>query len=174
MLVCGADNALLPSIAGDGFFGDFRSGCGGLLADVSTGSTSSWYFKNDCDARTFRRKHLQGSGSRFWYKQFPCGHSGDRNIRQQRTIVSRLSAVYRPLPDGDWFRTSRRLVCPFGRLFSSAIVFGGLSERKETAGYDLFQLAGHSDRKSRRGTQFGDRKSTRLNSSHANISYAVF
>jgi hypothetical protein len=58
MVVSGAGNALLPSIAGDSFFSDFRSGFSGLLADVSSGSTSSWYFKNDCDAHTFRRKHL--------------------------------------------------------------------------------------------------------------------
>src|SRR5438445_13660475 len=32
----------------------------------------------------------------------------------------------------------------------------------------------HSQRRTHRTVTFGDRKSTRLNSSHANISYAVF
>src|SRR3712207_8168886 len=41
-------------------------------------------------------------------------------------------------------------------------------------GHALRRALGHEDARFRRGHHFRDRKSTRLNSSHANISYAGF
>src|SRR3712207_8094240 len=82
-------------------------------------------------------------------------------------------------------RPPRSTLFPYTTLFRSACDPGGVSGGKDawlrwhtqiaiddqpaeiiTLGWDL--------RRQRCGTNAGDRKSTRLNSSHANISYAVF
>src|SRR5690348_17532981 len=81
-------------------------------------------------------------------------------------------------------RPPRSTLFPYTTLFRSA---GGVLSPDERAGRDLRhhaarRLPGHRDlavaprqARDRAGARrFGDRKSTRLNSSHPSISYAVF
>src|SRR2546430_5593968 len=58
-------------------------------------------------------------------------------------------------------RPPRSTLFPYTTLFRSASAFGGTSPRRR---FPLTKGASHSS----------DRKSTRLNSSHSQISYAVF
>src|SRR5688572_31789244 len=76
-------------------------------------------------------------------------------------------------------RPPRSTLFPYTTLFRSA----ALDEADAEDGYGLLgrvgvRLAGRvveaRDRDQRRHAQRGDRKSTRLNSSHSQISYAVF
>src|SRR5258707_3943786 len=67
-------------------------------------------------------------------------------------------------------RPPRSTLFPYTTLFRSDFLLGALDQAAHAAGsvqaendFDLRLLGG-----------LGDRKSTRLNSSHANISYAVF
>src|SRR3712207_7662420 len=75
-------------------------------------------------------------------------------------------------------RPPRSTLFPYTTLFRSGIV-GQLTHGALTAlerGEGLLPLRSHAIRHQSRRPVFGelDRKSTRLNSSHANISYAVF
>src|SRR3712207_7841694 len=69
-------------------------------------------------------------------------------------------------------RPPRSTLFPYTTLFRSALVdrgqLDGVEGRGQLEGVDR-RRAGHPRQSTRR-----DRKSTRLNSSHANISYAVF
>src|SRR3712207_7882987 len=74
-------------------------------------------------------------------------------------------------------RPPRSTLFPYTTLFRSARILGvgpseECGERNEAHSWDLFGPAGGGSRCRDAGA--GDRKSTRLNSSHANISYAVF
>src|SRR3712207_7977065 len=76
-------------------------------------------------------------------------------------------------------RPPRSTLFPYTTLFRSQAGYsrerGGLREPQQ--GRRDARRAHHRERKDRRTalmTPAGDRKSTRLNSSHANISYAVF
>src|SRR5438445_2219574 len=69
-------------------------------------------------------------------------------------------------------RPPRSTLFPYTTLFRSADHRRVLSLVLHPAGPDLFQLLRADGREG--GGEEEDRKSTRLNSSHANISYAVF
>src|SRR3712207_8009770 len=76
-------------------------------------------------------------------------------------------------------RPPRSTLFPYTTLFRSADRNGPwLSERLRELGIDLVDQVIVGDRREEMlaalGFLAGDRKSTRLNSSHANISYAVF
>src|SRR3712207_8398379 len=79
-------------------------------------------------------------------------------------------------------RPPRSTLFPYTTLFRSAGTVGDLKERKRDGGTfftgggkGLFPLPARIQEKARSASEAGaDRKSTRLNSSHANISYAVF
>src|SRR5258707_9027480 len=72
-------------------------------------------------------------------------------------------------------RPPRSTLFPYTTLFRSQRYFGGLpasfGEHSSAVGTDVFRDGAFA---SPRLFQVRDRKSTRLNSSHANISYAVF
>src|SRR3712207_7633513 len=75
-------------------------------------------------------------------------------------------------------RPPRSTLFPYTTLFRS--VDAGVEDRADVFGVEDGRVAGvgapagRSHVRHLRGRQVGDRKSTRLNSSHANISYAVF
>src|SRR5690348_17913362 len=82
-------------------------------------------------------------------------------------------------------RPPRSTLFPYTTLFRSsscALMVGGCGsrdrsyyqERPGTTGDDTRGLAGQSDADRRVSSPVVDRKSTRLNSSHPSISYAVF
>src|SRR3712207_8391368 len=80
-------------------------------------------------------------------------------------------------------RPPRSTLFPYTTLFRSLVVGEGVLEAVGldlAAGADLLRLAGGAALLGEErlgvglGAQRADRKSTRLNSSHANISYAVF
>src|SRR3712207_7735829 len=76
-------------------------------------------------------------------------------------------------------RPPRSTLFPYTTLFRSRGIAAGLAERvgHDRGGGGLAVGAGDHHRAALGGKQLGqqrDRKSTRLNSSHANISYAVF
>src|SRR5207253_9675419 len=91
--------------------------------------------------------------------------------------------VYRHLPPP--YFSSVRLSPSSSSLFPYTTLFRS-DERRDGTGscqpghplFDATHLFGggklHADRNGRQALQFGDRKSTRLNSSHVAISYAVF
>src|SRR3712207_7393701 len=62
---------------------------------------------------------------------------------------------------------------PFGERDQQRVVVLGVVARERIAGVDAFGRTATQHR-FHRGSEAQDRKSTRLNSSHANISYAVF
>src|SRR5947209_9222068 len=70
-------------------------------------------------------------------------------------------------------RPPRSTLFPYTTLFRSARLAHGdpadAQEQKRRAGYGSHKAGAYHPRRKE-----GDRKSTRLNSSHANISYAVF
>src|SRR5438445_3906653 len=81
---------------------------------------------------------------------------------------------YNPTPTPEMLALSLHDALPiFARRDTAGIVryVGPNPDTGEIEGYDF---RGRSRRSSRQLTQDQDRKSTRLNSSHANISYAVF
>src|SRR5258707_6136005 len=72
-------------------------------------------------------------------------------------------------------RPPRSTLFPYTTLFRSVPLCR--YHARAAGGVRLFRSAGHRFRRRRIGkdaARQGDRKSTRLNSSHANISYAVF
>src|SRR3712207_7930930 len=76
-------------------------------------------------------------------------------------------------------RPPRSTLFPYTTLFRSHPVHLALHHLEEAQAVEFTELAGGGDGEHRLGDQRldhepGDRKSTRLNSSHANISYAVF
>src|SRR3712207_8481120 len=77
-------------------------------------------------------------------------------------------------------RPPRSTLFPYTTLFRSDAVAQHGSTKSPYFGFVLHRLHAGNGRPSehcmhmRRGEDGGDRKSTRLNSSHANISYAVF
>src|SRR5438105_12796733 len=75
-------------------------------------------------------------------------------------------------------RPPRSTLFPYTTLFRSAgeqlARLAAALERLEEMGARLFQRAGAQRQPTHRVQRFGDRKSTRLNSSHEWISYAVF
>src|ERR1035437_7466509 len=92
------------------------------------------------------------------------------------------------LPDA--FRTFIRSVKPQGieaadrnHTFNAILEGSGqqsdfaaerVSQKEDFGGVDLLQARERTDSRACVGDHVSDRKSTRLNSSHANISYAVF
>src|SRR3712207_6901248 len=79
-------------------------------------------------------------------------------------------------------RPPRSTLFPYTTLFRSLAVAGVVDENPDRplGPLDLLDgtphglLVGHVEREQPAAVRFEDRKSTRLNSSHANISYAVF
>src|SRR3712207_6915583 len=78
-------------------------------------------------------------------------------------------------------RPPRSTLFPYTTLFRSLVVHGlgartGFDPERQSAAYERLRALGLpvSDRVEVVEDLEGDRKSTRLNSSHANISYAVF
>src|SRR3712207_9260737 len=78
-------------------------------------------------------------------------------------------------------RPPRSTLFPYTTLFRSALArhgdVAGAADRLRRGGRDRQGVGAHgqdSARAVRREERAADRKSTRLNSSHANISYAVF
>src|SRR2546427_4247597 len=75
-------------------------------------------------------------------------------------------------------RPPRSTLFPYTTLFRSGLVAGGLTSAdvfQNAYGYGLFTGGlGFHDAASLVGAAVVDRKSTRLNSSHSQISYAVF
>src|SRR3712207_7997304 len=75
-------------------------------------------------------------------------------------------------------RPPRSTLFPYTTLFRSRVDRGPLARGGIRPGPGEApppgQLPARRSVRRRRGTRGGDRKSTRLNSSHANISYAVF
>src|SRR3712207_8338904 len=83
-------------------------------------------------------------------------------------------------------RPPRSTLFPYTTLFRSGghgdlpaavarpVGLGIAGDLGEDRGWGNFQKAGPATRWGNAGAPPGDRKSTRLNSSHANISYAVF
>src|SRR3712207_8606264 len=69
-------------------------------------------------------------------------------------------------------RTPRSTLFPYTTLFRSRRHAGGLLVRRQAASAALAPCGGVQ--LAAQGPARADRKSTRLNSSHANISYAVF
>src|SRR3712207_9046445 len=75
-------------------------------------------------------------------------------------------------------RPPRSTLFPYTTLFRSTPItcWGARSARTRTPSWCATSRASSGERRARRfsNARGGDRKSTRLNSSHANISYAVF
>src|SRR3712207_7960272 len=68
----------------------------------------------------------------------------------------------------------RSLVAPEGRFRVVPVLFEGAGQDEAVLDHLDRALCQHRQRRAAGVAEQGDRKSTRLNSSHANISYAVF
>src|SRR5437868_9761552 len=72
-------------------------------------------------------------------------------------------------------RRSRSLIALFSIPIAAGLVFGvGAATRSNTPSTSALSLEASLGNRTLTVKKFGDRKSTRLNSSHVSISYAVF